>query len=221
MMEEQAVFSHRLSIDILFDGKGCLMGPGWPIMKSHMSLNITGLFSWASCSVVMACLDVKCIPHLFILVLTVSVATIAFLVSLRWSKHLNESFPSAGMPHKWYYCFWNPMSTSVHPTTASALLEVSWFLGWCFSGKGMLCTARLTMKSLWWAIQKSSWQHIFLRFPFFLKQVSIDPDFLDIYGSKLCFSLFEMSCCTIPLPLLGPNLIFLFQLYFQVVRSFM
>lgn len=85
-----------------------LMDPGWPIMKSHMFLNITGLFSWASCSVVMACLDVKCIPHRFVLILTVSGATIAFLVNLRWSKHLNESFPSAGMPHKWCYCFWNP-----------------------------------------------------------------------------------------------------------------
>lgn len=31
-----------------------------------------------------------------------------FLVNLRWPKHLNESFPSASMPHKCYYCFWNP-----------------------------------------------------------------------------------------------------------------
>ena len=76
--EVSCLFTQIISWHIIQWKRQSLVGPDWPIMKTHMFLSITGLFSWASCSAVMACLDVKCIPHRFVLILTVSGVTIAF-----------------------------------------------------------------------------------------------------------------------------------------------
>ena len=76
--EVSCLFTQIISWHIIQWKRLSLVGPDWPIMKTHMFLSITGLFSWASCSAVMACLDVKCIPHRFVLILTVSGVTIAF-----------------------------------------------------------------------------------------------------------------------------------------------